>query len=113
MASSLSVDSNPQVQKDGKILKEINLVDEEKKIYIEMPQDCKDLEKNVKNALYKAMNYYWNVPNEYAMISALLRSIYKNYPDEEDDESDDQYNNSLLASIFMQNTKELDKIIRK
>ncbi|PKY52455.1 hypothetical protein RhiirA4_425290 [Rhizophagus irregularis] len=102
MASSLSVDSNPQARKDGKRLKEINLVDEEwealkkltnilkkfaeatdlleesvnivlttldivfdedvkyvdspedeintshpkeRKIYIETPQDCKDLKK--------------------------------------------------------------------
>ncbi|GES85940.1 hypothetical protein GLOIN_2v1482909 [Rhizophagus clarus] len=124
MASSLSVDSNPQVQKDGKRLKKINLVDEEwkalrrltnilkkfaeatdflgdtvfdedveyanspkdeidtrhpkgRKIYIEMSQDCKDLEKNVKNTLYKAMNHYWNVPNKYAMIGTLLDLRYK------------------------------------
>ncbi|GBC00393.1 hypothetical protein RclHR1_03840015 [Rhizophagus clarus] len=175
MASSLSVNSNPQVRKDGKRLKEINLVDEEwealrrltnilkkfaeatdllggstyttisfmhqalqiikrdicttstnesvnidpttldtvfdedveyadspedeidtrhpkgRKIYIETSQGCKDLEKNVKNAL----------------------SIYKNYLDEDDDynnEGDDQYNNSLLASMFMQNTKESDEV---
>ncbi|GBB99571.1 hypothetical protein RclHR1_35650001 [Rhizophagus clarus] len=43
-----------------------------RKIYIETPRDCKDLEKNVKNALYKIINHYWNVPNEYAMIGALL-----------------------------------------
>jgi hypothetical protein len=43
-----------------------------RKIYIETPQDCKDLEKNGKNALYKAMNHYWNVSNDYAMIGAIL-----------------------------------------
>ncbi|GBB85005.1 hypothetical protein RclHR1_11590009 [Rhizophagus clarus] len=48
-----------------------------RKIYIEMSQDCKDLEKNVKNTLYKAMNHYWNVPNKYAMIGTLLDLRYK------------------------------------
>ncbi|GES79445.1 zinc finger BED domain-containing protein 1-like [Rhizophagus clarus] len=192
MTSSLSVDSNPQVRKDGKKLKETNLVDEEwealrrltnilkkfaeatdlldgstyttisfmhqalqiikqnicttstnesvnidlttldivfdedveyadspedeidtrhpkgRKIYI---QDCKDLEKNVKNALYKAMNHYWNRLK--VQTQEQLRSIYKNYLDEDDDynnESDDQYNNSLLASMFMLNTKESDEV---
>jgi hypothetical protein len=108
-----------------------------RKIYIETPQDCKDLEKNVKNALYKAMNYYWNVPNDYAMIGALLdprckelrfasdrlkvqtqkelRSIYKNYIDQKDydynnKDNDQIYDNSLLTSMFMQNTKESDEV---
>ena len=219
MASSLSVDSNAQARKDGKRLKEINLVDEEwealkkltcilkkfaeatdllggstyttisfmyqalqiikrdictftkesvdidpttqdtvfdedveyvdspedeintkhpkgRKIFIETPQNCKNLEKHVKNALYKAMNYYWNVPNEYGMMGALLdprckelrfasdhlkvqtqeelRSIYNNYLDQEDfdysDKRGDQFDNSLLASMFMQNTKESDEV---
>jgi hypothetical protein len=219
MASSLSVNSNPQTRKDSKRLKEINLVDEEwealkkltnilkkfaeatdllggstyttisfmhqalqiirrdicpltkesvnivlttldrefdedveyvdspedeigtrnpkeRKTYIETPQDCKDLEKNVKIALYKAMNHYWNVPNDYAMIGAILdprceelrfasnrlrvqtqkelRSIYENYLDQEDDDcnnkgNDQIYDNSLLTSMFMQNTKESDE----
>jgi hypothetical protein len=30
----------------------------ERKIYVETPQNCKNLEKNVKNALYKAINHY-------------------------------------------------------
>jgi hypothetical protein len=42
-----------------------------RKIYIET-QNCKDLEKNVKNALCKTLNHYWNIPNNYAMIGALL-----------------------------------------
>ena len=156
MASSLSIDPNPQARKDGKRLKEINLADEQwealkkltcilkkfaeatdllggstyttisfmhqalqiikrnlhtssnkksvnidlttqntvfdedveyvdspedevntkhpkrRRIFIETPQDCKDLEKNVKNTLYKAINHYWSIPNEYAMIGTLL-----------------------------------------
>jgi len=158
MVSSLSIDSNAQARRDGKRLKEINLVDEEwealkkltcilkkfaeatdllggstyttisfmhqalqiikqdicsftretvdidlatqdtvfdenveyvdspedeintkhpkgRKIFIETPQNCKNLERNVKNALYKAMNHYWNVPNEYGMMGALLDKV--------------------------------------
>jgi len=106
-----------------------------RRIFIETPQDCKNLEKNVRNALYKAMNHYWNIPNEFGMMGALLdprckelrfasdrlkvqtqeqlRSIYENYLDKNDDysdKSDDQYDNSLLASMFMQNTEESDEV---
>jgi hypothetical protein len=93
--------------------------------------------KNVKNTLYKAINHYWNIPNNYAMIGALLdprckelwfasdhlkvyiqeqlRSIYKNYLDQKDDDynnkNDNQiYDNLLLTSMFMQNTKESDEV---
>ncbi|CAG8753669.1 4086_t:CDS:2 [Rhizophagus irregularis] len=131
MASSLSVNSNLQARKDGKRLKEINLVDEEWKplrkltnilkkfaeatevltlllvLYIKLYKS----KKKCQNALYKTMNHYWNVPNDYAMIGILLdprykelqfasdhlkvqiqkklRSIYENYIDQEDDD----YNN--------------------
>jgi hypothetical protein len=79
-----------------------------RKIFIETPQDCNNLEKNVRNALYKAMNHYWNIPNVFGMMGALLdprckelrfasdrlrvqtqkelRSIYENYLDQEDDD---------------------------
>jgi hypothetical protein len=109
-----------------------------RKISIETPQDCKNLEKKVKNALYKAMNHYWDVPSENGMMGALLdprckelqfasenlkiqaqenlKLIYKDYVNDyhEDDHYKDntgnQFDNSLLASMFMQNTKESDEV---
>jgi hypothetical protein len=50
-----------------------------RKIFIETPQDCKNLEKNVKNALYKAMNYYWSIPDEYGMMECYWIQDVKNY----------------------------------
>lgn len=43
-----------------------------RKILINTPQDCKDLIKKVKLALYTAMNHYWDVPQDEGMIATLL-----------------------------------------
>lgn len=106
----------------------------ERNISIEIPQNCKNLEKKVKKALYQAMNHYWDVPKECGMIGALLdprfkelrffseslkirtqeqlRSIYEdlNENDNHTDEGNKEFSNSLLASMFMQNIQESDEI---
>lgn len=43
-----------------------------RKILINTPQDCKDLIKKVKLALYTAINHYWSVPQDEGMIATLL-----------------------------------------
>jgi hypothetical protein len=107
----------------------------ERNISIEIPQNCKNLEKKVKKALYQAMNHYWDVPREHGMIGALLdprckelrffsenlkirtqeqlRSIYEDLNEEDynhRDGVDKQFSNSLLASMFMQNIEKSDEV---
>jgi len=43
-----------------------------RKININTPQNCADLDKRVKAALYQSMNHYWEVPQEQGMLAALL-----------------------------------------
>ena len=46
------------------------------------PQDCNNLIKKVKSALYIAMNHYWDVPQDEGMIATFLdprcKSLKKN-----------------------------------
>src|SRR5437868_5905155 len=48
-----------------------------KKININTPQDCTDLENCVKAALYQSINHYWEVPQEQGMLAALLDPRFK------------------------------------
>jgi len=105
-------------------------------ISIESSQNCKDLEKRVKNTLYQAINHYWNILKEYGIIGVLLdprckelrfvsenlkirtqeqlRSIYEDLNEEDynnRDEMNNQFSNSLLVSMFMQNIKESDEVV--
>jgi hAT family C-terminal dimerisation region len=43
-----------------------------RKISINIPQDCNNLIGKVKSALYMAMDYYWNVPQDEGMIATFL-----------------------------------------
>ena len=94
-----------------------------RKININIPQSCVDLEKRVKAALYQSINHYWEVPQEQGMLAALLdprlkelefaseslrirtheqlREIYLNMKDLTDNqEAEPILSNSLLARMF-------------
>ncbi|CAB4418984.1 unnamed protein product [Rhizophagus irregularis] len=44
----------------------------QRKISVSIPQDCHNLIEKVRSALYTAMNYYWNVPQDEGMIATFL-----------------------------------------
>src|SRR3954451_5133948 len=48
-----------------------------RKININTPQDCVNLENRVKEALYQSINHYWDVPQEQGMLAALLDPQFK------------------------------------
>ena len=48
-----------------------------RKININTPQDCANLENRVKSALYQSINHYWDVPQEQGMLAALLDPRFK------------------------------------
>ena len=48
-----------------------------RKININIPQDCTNLENRVKAALYQSMNHYWEVLQEQGMLAALLDPRFK------------------------------------
>src|SRR5436190_24332121 len=48
-----------------------------RKININTPQDCTNLEKHVKAALYQSINHYWDVSQEQEMLAALLDPRFK------------------------------------
>ncbi|CAB5330942.1 unnamed protein product [Rhizophagus irregularis] len=108
-----------------------------RKININTPQNCTDLEKRVKAALYRSMNHYWEVPQEQGMLAALLdprfkelrfasnslrirtqeqlKSAYqemKNLTSNEDQESELQpvSSNSLLARMFQNDAISIDEV---
>ena len=55
-----------------------------RRILINTPQNCRDLIKKVKLALYTAINHYWSVPQDEGMIATLLDPRCKslNFADE-------------------------------
>ncbi|CAB5383759.1 unnamed protein product [Rhizophagus irregularis] len=108
-----------------------------RKININTPQNCTDLEKRVKAALYRSMNHYWEVPQEQGMLAALLdprfielrfasnslrirtqeqlKSAYqemKNLTSNEDQESELQpvSSNSLLVRMFQNDAISIDEV---
>jgi len=48
-----------------------------RKISINTPQNCLNLKKKVKTALYNAIKHYWKVPQEHGMLAALLDPRFK------------------------------------
>jgi hypothetical protein len=56
---------------------EITQQPKRRKININVPQNCSGLEKRVKEALYQAINHYWEVPQEKGMLAALLDPRFK------------------------------------
>jgi hypothetical protein len=107
-----------------------------RKININMPQNCINLEKRVKAALYQAMNHYWEVPQEQGMLAALLDPRFKElgfassslrlriqeqlrnaYQDmriltgeNQEVELHPVASNSLLARIFQDNVTHVDEV---
>jgi hypothetical protein len=51
---------------------EINDYQKRRKILVNIPQNCNNLIGKVRSALYTAMNYYWNVPQDEGMIATFL-----------------------------------------
>ncbi|CAB4418985.1 unnamed protein product [Rhizophagus irregularis] len=56
---------------------EITQQPKRRKININIPQNCFELEKRVKVALYQSINHYWEVSQEQGMLAALLDSRFK------------------------------------
>ncbi|CAB5131700.1 unnamed protein product [Rhizophagus irregularis] len=107
-----------------------------RKININMPQNCINLDKRVKAALYQAMNHYWEVPQEQGMLAALLDPRFKElgfasnslrlrsqeqlrnaYQDmriltgeNQEVELQPVSSNSLLARIFQDNVTHVDEV---
>ena len=107
-----------------------------RKININTPQYCTNLENRVKAALYQSMNHYWEVPQEQGMLAALLDPRFKElkfasdslriitqeqlkdaYQDMRNLTSEDQEtelqpvsSNSLLARMFQNNTIHVDEV---
>jgi hypothetical protein len=79
-----------------------------RKILINTPQDCKDLIKKVKLALYTAINHYWSVPQNEGMIATLLDPRCKslNFADE----SQKIQTRDLLKEIYNKKKQELGMI---
>jgi hypothetical protein len=78
------------------------------KILINTPQDCKDLIKNVKSALYTAINHYWNVPQDEGMIATLLDPRCKSLDFAA--ESQKNQTKALLREIYNEKKQELGTI---
>jgi len=76
-----------------------------RKILINTPQDCKDLIKNVKLALYTAINHYWSVSQDEGMIAILLDPRCKslNFADD----SQKNRTRDLLKEIYSKKKQEL------
>lgn len=107
-----------------------------RKININTPQDCVNLENHVKEALYQSINHYWDVPQEQGMLAALLDPRFKELEFASDSlriKTQEQLNNayqemrnlnndheatrlqpdssnSLLARIFQNNTIRIDEV---
>lgn len=107
-----------------------------RKIKINTPQNCKDLILNVKNALYKSITHYWDIPEDYGLIATLLdprckflsfvsseicnnihsklRLIYNElqleYGEQERENYDEHLTNSLLTSMFSRQYKRGDEV---
>ena len=107
-----------------------------RKININTPQDCTNLEKHVKAALYQSINHYWDVPQEQGMLAALLDPRFKELKFASDslriktqEQLNDAYqnmrnltdedqeailqpvsSNSLLARIFQNNDTHVDEV---
>jgi hypothetical protein len=105
-----------------------------RKININTPQNCTNLIKKVKAALYQSINHYWEVPQEQGMLAALLDPRFKDlefaseslrartheqlkraYQDtrtNEDQESEFRpvSSNSLLARMFQNNYVIVDEV---
>ena len=107
-----------------------------RKISINTPQNCTDLEKRVKAALYQSMNHYWEVPQEQGMLAALLDPRFKElrfasnslrvrtqeqlkdaYQDMKNLNNEDQEvesqpvpSNSLLARMFQNDAINVDEV---
>ncbi|CAB5394103.1 unnamed protein product [Rhizophagus irregularis] len=56
---------------------EITQQPKRRKININTPQNCFELEKRVKAALYQSINHYWEVSQEQGMLAALLDPRFK------------------------------------
>lgn len=109
-----------------------------RKIKINIPQDCENLISKVKHTLHKSLTHYWNVPEDYGLIAALLdprcksltfisstlrnnihsklRLIYDELRlenGEQEMESHEEHSvNSLLTSMFNQRHEHSDEIIK-
>ncbi len=107
-----------------------------RKININIPQNCTNLENRVKTALYQSINHYWDVPQEQGMLAALLDPRFKElefaseslriktheqlknaYQDmrnltteNQESEIEPVSSNSLLARIFQNNSIRIDEI---
>ncbi len=107
-----------------------------RRININVPQNCLDLEKRVKTALYQSINHYWEVPQEQGMLAALLDPRFKDlefaseilrmrtheqlkdaYQDMKNLTNEDQEaesrpvsSNSLLARMFQNNYIHVDEV---
>ncbi|CAG8563406.1 29500_t:CDS:2, partial [Racocetra persica] len=124
MITTLSLDEDYQIRKE-------DLTDDESNIV----QDCTNFERQVKMALYKAINHYWQVPLEEGMLATLLdpqcktlnfasessrsktynslREIYKQYQDQVNILSIRQplqSTSKLLATMFRPNNAQIDEI---
>jgi len=107
-----------------------------RKININTPQDCTNLENRVKVTLYQSMNHYWEVPQEQGMLAALLdprfkelefasdllrintheqlKNAYQDMRNQSDENQDAGLqpvsSNSLLARMFQNNSIHVDEV---